>query len=218
MTSSLTPNYRRFAALIALIGWAALIAQLIFLLILASRLQGSLVETVWRFFGAFTVTTNLLIAAVMTAAARGRVLLPWPGEASLLAGTAVSGVFLMLAFHVMFGMPGFNFLLGALGIALHDLVPCLALLLWLAGAPKAPLGFGDPFRWLIYPAAYLVYCWTRGAIDGWYPYYFLDVGHLGYGRALLMALALGAGFALVGLALVLVARVIRRLRPEPAMA
>ena len=216
MTSTLTPGYQRFAALIALIGWAALTAQLILSFVFAGHMGVSPAVALWQYFGFFTITTNLLIAAVMTAAARGRVLVPWLGEASLLAGTTVAAVFLSVAFHVLLGAPAFDWLHWAVDGSLHYLVPALVVLFWLAGAPKAGLRFGEPFRWLLYPTAYLIYSWSRGAIDGWYPYFFLDVGHLGFGKALLMALALAASFTLAGLALVLLTRLIGRLRTVPA--
>lgn len=31
-----------------------------------------------------------------------------------------------------------------------------------------------PLVWLCYPVAFLVFSWVRGALDGWYPYDFLD--------------------------------------------
>jgi hypothetical protein len=65
-------------------------------------------------------------------------------------------------------------------------------------------GRGDPVRWLAYPVGYLVYALARGAVDGWYPYYSLDVGALGYAPALANALMLGvamliAGYVVVGI-------------------
>lgn len=31
-----------------------------------------------------------------------------------------------------------------------------------------------PLAWMVYPLAFLVYSWIRGAITGWYPYDFLN--------------------------------------------
>ncbi|CAN7361345.1 Pr6Pr family membrane protein [Arthrobacter sp. LjRoot78] len=31
-----------------------------------------------------------------------------------------------------------------------------------------------PLLWLCYPVAFLIFSWGRGALDGWYPYDFLD--------------------------------------------
>jgi len=217
MTSSLTPGYRRLAALIALIGWMALAGQLVLSLVYFAQDGGTPAEALWRYCGYFTITTNLLVAFVMTAAARGTVLLPRLGEASLLAGATLAILFVGVVYHLLLAAPAVDWLHWVVDRSLHYLVPALALLLWLAGAPKAALGFRDPLRWALYPIFYLIYSWSRGALDGWYPYSFLDVGRLGYGQALIAALGLAGGFIAAGLALVLLARLLTRLRPDAAI-
>jgi hypothetical protein len=46
------------------------------------------------------------------------------------------------------------------------------------------------------PAAYLIYLGVRGEATGLYPYYFIDVGQLGYARAAVNAVAIAAVFLL----------------------
>ncbi|MEZ5420482.1 MAG: Pr6Pr family membrane protein [Vicinamibacterales bacterium] len=68
-------------------------------------------------------------------------------------------------------------------------------------------------RWLAYPVAYLAYALTRGSVDGWYPYFFIDVAAIGYGRALTNAALLSGGMLVAGyavVALVVLARWARR--------
>ena len=62
----------------------------------------------------------------------------------------------------------------------HDIVPLLVLLFWWRFAPKGTLRVSHIVSWLGYPAGYLAYSLARGAAEGWYPYYFLDVNTLGY--------------------------------------
>lgn len=74
---------------------------------------------------------------------------------------------------------------------------------WVGFAPKGGLTAADPPRWLLYPLAYFAYVLGRGAVDGWYPYFFIDVATLGYGRALanaagLTVLMFGAGYMVLG--------------------
>ena len=52
------------------------------------------------------------------------------------------------------------------------------------------------------PIAYLVYALVRGAIDGKYPYPFIDVGNLGWLQTALNAGGIALGFIIAGLALV----------------
>ena len=57
--------------------------------------------------------------------------------------------------------------------ALYDGTPILFAALW-ALMPHGTLQWRD-IKWaLIPPAIYLAYALARGAIDGWYPYYFLN--------------------------------------------
>lgn len=48
----------------------------------------------------------------------------------------------------------------------------------------------------------------RGSFDGWYPYFFIDVSTLGYGRALLNSGGLAVGMLVAGYAVVAGARLL----------
>ena len=53
------------------------------------------------------------------------------------------------------------------------MTPILFLLFW-AAAPHGELKWSD-LKWaLVPPALYLAYALARGAVDGWYAYWFLD--------------------------------------------
>jgi hypothetical protein len=63
---------------------------------------------------------------------------------------------------------------------------------WLLVGPRGRLHLGLLPLMLVVPVAWLVHALIRGAISGYYAYFFLDVSELGY---------LGAGRNLVGVVL-----------------
>jgi hypothetical protein len=85
---------------------------------------------------------------------------------------------------------------------LHDLVPPLAALWWLALGRRGALTGIDPWRWLLLPLTYGLVAELRGAVEGTYPYFFLNPVKLGWWKVLGWLLALGAGFVATGLAMV----------------
>ncbi|MEP6787998.1 MAG: Pr6Pr family membrane protein, partial [Acidobacteriota bacterium] len=82
--------------------------------------------------------------------------------------------------------------------ALHDAIPLAAVIYWFGFAPKNGLTWLDPFKWLVYPAIYIAYSLIRGAIVGWYPYWFVDVTKLGYPTAFTNTAVVFAAFAIFG--------------------
>jgi hypothetical protein len=59
---------------------------------------------------------------------------------------------------------------------------------------------------MCYPLVYLVYTLIRGSVTGTYPYPFLDVCVIGYGRMLANAAVLLIAFLGMGLAIVAISR------------
>lgn len=204
------PNrYRPFAALAAVIGWLALGLQLL----LSMRLtlangQGALTG-VWIYLGYFTVLTNLAAALALTAAAS-------PRHGRLGKFFARPDVHTAIAMSIIVVAAIYHLLLRQLwqpqgwqvvgDDALHTLMPLLFVLHWWLAIPKTTLRWRQVLAWQIYPAAYFVYVLARGALDGWYPYPFLDVSALGYLRVLGDALGVLLVFIAVGLLLVTLGR------------
>lgn len=192
---------RSFAAIGAIIGWFAI---LIHLLTGVPDWSVSLVEYLFRFFGYFTITTNVLAALCFT--------LYWlqgdsrPGYFL----TRPNAVFAIAVFIIMVGII-YNVTLRSLGIpagikaltneVLHVVQPLLFLLFWIFFIPKDTLKWRAFIPWLLYPVAYILYVVVLGAITGHYPYPFADVGELGYSRALFNGLLILGGFLLLALLL-----------------
>ena len=155
------------AAVTALVGWLGLALQFA---IVVGQLGPAL--GTWRFLGYFTIVTNIFVAAIATAVAM-RVKSGLAGSRARLAGvTSIVAVGLVysLLLRSMWNPRGLQKLADA---ALHDWSPMLFLLMWVL-TPHGSLGWRD-IKWaLLLPAFYLAYALSRGALDGWYAYWFLN--------------------------------------------
>lgn len=200
---------RLLLLLIALIAWFAIISQFsisVPLLLAKGMTYG---EAVWRMFGYLTILTNVLVAVGCT------VLLLKPES---LPGQFFSrpGVQTAVTLYILFVGLGYNLLLrnhapftGLHRLSdegLHTVVPLLYVLYWSLFVNKQGLQAKDSLLWLIYPLAYFVMAMLRGGSSGFYPYPFLNVTNLGYARVMGNAAMLLAGFFVIALGLVAVAR------------
>ena len=201
MAPILSHPSRLFAALIAVIAGAALLAQ--------ARVSAGLLPPgpglgalLWLLALYFTVLSNALVAAIYGASALSGRELP----ATVAAGAVLTMALVGVVYHLI--LAG---LWQPVGLAwwadqgLHTAVPLLVLAHWLTCAPKSGLRPVDPFLWLAWPAVYLAYGLSRGLITGRYAYGFLDIGQLGAAQvalnvALLVAALLVAGIALRAIA------------------
>ncbi|SEE46489.1 Pr6Pr family membrane protein [Jiangella alba] len=87
-------------------------------------------------------------------------------------------------------------------IGFHYLSPLLGVIGWLLYGPRPRFGRDVLLASLIWPVAWLIYTLVRGELVDWYPYPFIDVSELGYGRTLLNSagitvLLLGVGWLFV---------------------
>jgi hypothetical protein len=204
------PNrYRSFAAVAAVIGWLALGLQLLLTIRLTNADGQGTLAGVGIYLGYFTVLTNLAAALALTAAAQGRRGRPIRFFARADVHTAIAMAIIVVAmiYHLLLRQLWQPHGWQVVGDdALHTLMPLLFVLHWWLAVPKADLRWPRVFVWQIYPAAYFVYVLARGAMNGWYPYPFFDVGTLGYPRVLGDAFGVLLVFIVVGLLLVALAR------------
>ncbi|HWU78040.1 MAG TPA: Pr6Pr family membrane protein [Rhodanobacter sp.] len=201
--------HRRFAAIAAVIGWLALGLQLTLSIQLAVANGKSPASGAWIYLGYFTVLTNLLAALALTAAARtqhgrfGRFFArPEVHTVAAMSIIVVAAVYHLLL-RQLWQPQGWQ-IVG--DDALHTVMPLLFVLHWWLAVPKGRLHWRQVVAWQIYPAGYFVYALARGAVDGWYPYPFVDVGVLGYPRVLLNASGVLLVFVTTGVLLVALAR------------
>lgn len=182
---------RALHAASALVAWLALALQLALIV-----QQVGLIWGIWRFVGYFTILTNLLIAVVATAfvvAPQSRLASPTARIAAL-ASIVLVGVVYSVALRSTFNPQGWA---KVADFGLHDVSPVLFVAAWLA-APHAGLRWQN-LRWvLLPPLAYLAYALGRGAIDGWYAYWFLDPRNMNFMELATSVAILVAAFSVVG--------------------
>ena len=207
---ALTPLSRGVAALVAAVGWTGLAVQLD----ASIELTGSLGPALWAMLRFFTVLGNLLCAVVFTAIALGQ---SWAVRPKVISGVAMT----MLLIGVVYGV----LLQGLLDLSagrqlastlLHKVTTVLAPLWWLIFAVKGRLSFRDPLLWALFPLAYFAYGLTRGAIDGVYPYPFMNVATIGWERTAVNGAVMATAFVLAGVALVALDRWLGQRERAPA--
>ena len=155
-----------------------------------------------RLFSFFTVDSNVLVLAVAIAVALGRAANSVASRAirlsALLSITVTGSVFsLVLAPDIE--------LRGEAVVAtnlFHIVSPVLFVLGWLLWGPRRQWDVRIAALAFIWPIAWLVFTLIRGAITGWYPYPFLDVGQNGI-VAVLIAAAVVLGYAVLLTAVIL---------------
>ncbi|MBY0568700.1 MAG: Pr6Pr family membrane protein [Hyphomonadaceae bacterium] len=128
----------------------------------------------WRYFAYFTIITNCFVTAVMIRAA----LTP-----NAQGGLNAPRIELMAVTAILFVCIVYNLLLASrwdpqgwqkvADVTVHQVVPAVFALYWFL-RPHGALKWGHAVFAAIYPTLYTVYGLTRGAFDGFYPYYFTD--------------------------------------------
>ena len=198
------PRLRAFAAISALIGWGALILQLYLLLRLTVADGRGVIVGIVNYLGFFTILTNILVALALSVplvvpnSSLGR-FFSRPGVITAVAAAiAQVGIIYSLLLRHTWNPQGWQFVVNEL---LHDVMPILFLIYWWFAVPRGAVRWRDIPLWCAYPLGYLLYVLARGELIGRYPYTFIDVGALGYGRVLVNAAGLLVAFTLPALIL-----------------
>jgi len=166
-----------------------------------------------NFLGYFTILTNLLVCVALTMplVAPASTVGGFFSRSDVTAGVAASIAFVGLAYYFLlrntWNPQGLQLVADAL---LHYVMPALFLIYWWFNFPKGALRWSHPLLWALYPTAYLVYVLIRGRIVGRYPYAFIDPLAIGYQRTMINAVGLLAAFIVLGLILVALGRIQRR--------
>jgi len=202
---------RLYRSIFALIAWGTLGLQLY--LHWQGRGELSTAEIVTRYLSYFTVLTNLMAAAILTLP----VAAPRSGFGRWAASSPVRSA--VTSFLLVVGL-AYHFLLAAswnpqgllypVNMVLHYVMPGALLVDWLVLTPRGRLRWGDPIRWLWFPFLYGTWTAFHGLTSGWWPYAFINIDQRGWTAALTMFGTLLAAFAVVGLVLVGVDRLLGR--------
>lgn len=205
---------------VAAIAWFALGLQL-YLTITTSLANGLAIPGVLvNYFSFFTILINLLVALTLTislfwvASAWGRFFSHATVQTGVAIYIALVGTIYWLLLRHLWSLVGMQKLADVL---LHDVVPVAYVLYWLIFVPKAGLRWKDALLWLVYPVVYMIYTLIHGAISGWYPYPFIDVGMLGFPHALGNGFLILLAFFVLGIVVIAIGRWLDRLnRPRTA--
>ena len=196
----------------AALVWLGVLLQ--FWLMVHGRPPAEAAHAAVRFLSFFTVLSNIAVGTLLAAPvlAANRPLGRWAQR----AGTRVAvGVYIAITagiYHAL--LAGLwrptGLQLGA-DVLLHTVTPALFLADFLAFPPGEAARWGSAWKALVFPLAYGAWSLAHGAVTGFYPYPFLDVGKRGYGAVLATMLLMGAGFYALTLALTGLQHLQRRL-------
>ncbi len=179
------PSTKTFAAVAAVIGWIALILQLY--LIIVNR-TASIPETLLRYFGFFTILTNILVATSLTMvylkgiSENGHFLTRPKTLTATAVYITIVGLIYNLILRFQWAPQGLAKLVDEL---LHSVIPALFIFFWIKFVPTQSIQWKNILPWLIYPLAYLGYTLLRGSFAAWYPYPFINVTDLGYEKVVM---------------------------------
>ncbi len=167
---------------------------LIAILAQAITLANANVFDATRFFAFFTIESNLIGVAAFAWLLTNR-----GGERTrrleLLRGAAA--VYLTVTFFVViFLLSGVDvqLQLGWVDFVLHKLFPVVVVLDWILDPPTTRLSYRDSLTWIAYPLVWTALTVVRGALDGWYPYPFLNPANGGYSSVAVTVVAVTVGF------------------------
>jgi len=193
----------------ALIAWVVISLRFVDMLIIGE--YSSIAETLFVYFGYFTVWANILIALAFTAPLLNpdRKLADFFMRPAVRAALATYILMVSVVYHMLivpyWNPQGFTWLTAT---GLNTVMPILYIIDWLFFAEKRPIFYKHLPYWLIFPAVYGVTSIIRGLLTNVYPYPFLNVAELGIGNVLFNMFGLVAVFAVVGPIFITVANLI----------
>ena len=193
------------AVIIALTGWAALALQLYIIVTNNIASNSSVADGIIRFFSFFTVLTNILVALSLTISlvapysALGKFFSRTTVKSSVAVYIIIVSIVYNIALKNLWDPQGLQLIAD---ILLHQAIPVLYTLYWLAFVPKGTLTWKFPVRLLVYPLFYLIYVIVRGGATGHYPYPFMDVSQIGTEKMIINALIIMTAFIVIGFLIV----------------
>jgi hypothetical protein len=145
-----------------------------------------------NFFSFFTILSNLLAMTVLIEGGR-RQLAGEPPLSDLWRGAAVvymTVTYIVFAVLLRDLQEELQTHVAWVDSVLHRVAPIVLMADWLIEPPHRPIPFRRALVWLGFPLVWLVLTLVRGAIDGRYPYPFLDPANGGYDVVALYCVAI----------------------------
>ncbi len=131
-------------------------------------------------------------------------LAPWLVGAVTLGVTITMLVYHLLLVPRVFAMASDYRPFSPRDLLIHYVTPLGVILDWLLFVPKGRYRWWDPLAWLALPLGYLAFALVRAELGGplpgggRYPYFFIDLDALGWGRLLVNVAAFSFAFAMLG--------------------
>ncbi len=190
-------NARKAIVLITVVvTWLALLLQLYLIIGKMTSEGATTLAAIWRFFGFFTILSNIAVAVVAslmvvkTVSARTRL--------CAVSAIAFVGIVYSVALRATWQPEGWQAVADHL---LHDATPILFVVAWLS-SDHGTLRWRDAGWAIVAPVAYCIYALARGANDSWYAYWFLDPTKLDAPRMIGSIAALSVSFIILALAFI----------------
>lgn len=145
-----------------------------------------------NFFTFFTILSNLLAATIFFEGGRRQL----AGDAPVSDLWRGAAVVYMAITYIVFAVllrdlqEELQTHVGWVDSVLHRVMPIAVMADWLIEPPHAPIPFRRALAWLGFPLVWTAFTMIRGAIDGRYPYPFLDPANGGYGTVALYVVAI----------------------------
>ena len=188
----------------AITAWAALLLQLGLIIGKMTSEGATVLAAIWRFFGFFTILSNIAVALVATALVFRNV--NAVTRLSTVSAIAFVGIVYSVALRATWQPEGWQVVVDHM---LHDATPVLFLAAWLC-SEHGKLHWRDAAWAIVAPVAYCIYALIRGAGDGWYAYWFLDPTQLDGVRMVVSIAALSVSFTILALVFIAIDKKLAR--------
>ena len=145
-----------------------------------------------NFFSFFTILSNLLAMAVLLEGGRRQLIGATPIP-DLWRGAAVvymTVTYLVFAVLLRDAQEQLQTHVAWVDSVLHRVAPIVLMVDWLIEPPHRPISFRRGLVWIGFPIVWTIFTMARGAIDGRYPYPFLDPANGGYGIVAIYVVAI----------------------------
>jgi len=162
--------------------WFAIVSQ--YFLMIDNRVA-SFTETTIRFISFFTILINILVAIYFTVQSinshsKINAFFNRPGVLTgITIYITVVGLVYQIALRHIWEPTGLQRLVDEL---LHTIIPLCVIVFWYLYEQKSTVKWSSIPNLLVFPFLYLIYSLIRGSLFNYYPYPFINVQELGYGK------------------------------------
>ncbi len=192
---------RAWHAVTAVVAIAALVLQLVLVLqggrVLDEVDPPSTGMRLYRLLAYFTIESNLLVAIAAVTLTRDPARDGRGWRVMRLAGLVAITVTAVVHFFLLRPLLDLDGLDWLSDKTLHMVVPALAVVGWLLFGPRPRITPRVVVLALLFPILWTAWTMVFGAVDGWYPYPFLDPAEDGWAAVVVAVIGITAFFLLL---------------------